>query len=631
MTCGSSIRSTFSRPEPLAKLTSKQYKLSLQRKGTMNDDKDNAYIGLTLRLFWQTIRNHKKYFIPAMILQPMAIFLTGYAGMLIISLVVNRLTTENIPADQLLTTFWPYIVIFVAAVGAGELILWRVVMYLQWTMNDKVVYELNRKVFDALSEQSMEFHTNRFGGSLVSQANKFTSAFARLADLYLFNIAPMVYAFVFTFVILAPVLPLFALALAGFAVIFMTIAWMSFKSIRKLNVREAETHNKVSGQIADSITNILAVKSFSRERHEKDRFEAFASDARQAGFAIRTAVILRDFWFGLIITLIMTSAFITLIFGNAWFGVAIGTLLLAVTYSMQILGNLWGFNGMLRQLNRIFGDAREMSLVLESKQTVSDKPNAKKLKAIKGAIEIDNMTFRHADAKKDDTIFKDFNLNIKPGQRVGLVGHSGSGKTTLTKLILRFADIQSGSINIDAQSIAGVTQNSLREAIAYVPQEPMLFHRTLKENIMYGRPEATDADVREAAKKANALEFIEKLPEGFETLVGERGVKLSGGQRQRIAIARAILKDAPILILDEATSALDSESEKLIQDALQKLMKGRTSIVIAHRLSTIAKLDRIIVMDKGAIVEDGTHEELLAQKGIYAKLWAHQSGGFIEE
>lgn len=606
--------------------------MTLSWKDTMAKNKtDAAQIGLTLRLFWGTIRNHKKYFIPAMILQPIAIFLTGYAGMLIISLVVNRLTTETIPADQLLTTFWPYIVVFVAAVGTGELILWRLVMYLQWTMNDKVIYELNRKVFDALSEQSMEFHTNRFGGSLVSQANKFTSAFARLGDLYLFNIAPMIYAFVFTFVILVPLLPWFAVALAAFAIIFMSIAWFSFKSIRDLNVREAETHNKVSGQIADSITNILAVKSFSRERLEKKRFEAFAGDARQAGFAIRTAVILRDFWFGLIITMIMTSAFLTLIFGNVWFGVAIGTLLLAVNYSMQILNNLWGFNGMLRQLNRIFGDAREMSLILNTETTVADAAGAKDLKASKGELALRNVTFRHADAKEDDAIFKDFNLTIKPGQRVGLVGHSGSGKTTLTKLILRFSDIQAGEVTIDNQSIAAVTQSSLREAIAYVPQEPMLFHRTLSENIKYGKPDATEKEVRDAAKKANALEFIEKLPDGFETLVGERGIKLSGGQRQRIAIARAILKDAPLLILDEATSALDSESEQLIQDALQKLMKGRTSIVIAHRLSTIAKLDRIIVMADGEIIEDGSHETLLKKKGQYSKLWNHQSGGFIEE
>jgi len=566
-----------------------------------------------------------------MIMQPVAIFLTNYAGMLIISIVVNRLTSEHIPADQLLPTFWPYILAFVAAVAIGELVIWRLVLFLQWTMADRVVYQLNRRVFDTLSEQSMEFHTNRFGGSLVSQANKFTSAFSRLSDLLLFNISPMVYAFVFTFIILTPVLPWFALGLAVFAALFISIAWFSFGSIRDLNVKEAEAHNKVSGQIADSITNILAVKSFSRESHEKQRFERFASSARQAGFSIRNAVIMRDIWFGLVITAIMSSAFLTLIFGNAWFGVPIGTLLLAVTYSMQILGNLWGFNGMLRQFNRIFGDAREMSVVLSDLPSITDAPNARRLKTTKGAIEISNMTFRHADARENETMFKDFSLAIKPGQRVGLVGQSGSGKTTLTKLILRFADVQEGSIEIDGQSISAVTQNSLREAIAYVPQEPMLFHRTLRENIKYGKPNASDEEVRKAAQRANALEFIEKLPEGFETLVGERGIKLSGGQRQRIAIARAILKDAPILILDEATSALDSESEKLIQDALQKLMKGRTSIVIAHRLSTIAKLDRIIVMKDGEIIEDGSHDALIKQKGQYAKLWNHQSGGFIEE
>lgn len=593
--------------------------------------KDTSQIGPTLRLFWSVVKGYKRYFIPVMLLQPLAIFLTNYAGMLIISMVVNRLTSESIPADQLLNTFWPYILAFIGSIALGELVVWRIVLFLQWTMADRVVYQLNRRVFDALSGQSMEFHNNRFGGSLVSQANKFTSAFARLSDLILFNIGPMVYAFVFTFIILTPILPMFALALAVFAGLFISIAWFSFGSIRDLNVKEAEAQNKVSAQIADSITNILAVKSFSRENHEKARFDEFAKDARQAAFSIRNAVIVRDIWFGMIITAIMTSALITLIFGNAWFGVAIGTLLLAVTYSMQILGNLWGFNGMLRQFNRIFGDAREMSLILNTHQAVADTTKANNLKSTRGAITISNMTFRHADAREDETMFKNFDLSIKPGQRVGLVGHSGSGKTTLTKLILRFADIQEGAIEIDSQSIAHVTQSSLREAIAYVPQEPMLFHRSLRENIKYGQPDATDEEVREAAKQANALEFIDKLPDGFETLVGERGIKLSGGQRQRIAIARAILKNAPILILDEATSALDSESEKLIQDALQKLMKGRTSIVIAHRLSTIAKLDRIIVMEDGAIIEDGSHESLISQKGQYAKLWGHQSGGFIEE
>jgi len=235
------------------------------------------------------------------------------------------------------------------------------------------------------------------------------------------------------------------------------------------------------------------------------------------------------------------------------------------------------------------------------------------------------------DDEPIDSLFSDFSLSINKNTKIGLVGVSGSGKSTLMKLLLRFYDVDSGRILISGHDIKRVTQQSLHENIAYVPQEPLLFHRTVLENIAYSKPQATLEQVRTAAKQANALEFIEKLPKGFETLVGERGVKLSGGQRQRIAIARAILKDAPILILDEATSALDSESEKLIQDALEKLMKGRTSIVIAHRLSTIATLDRVVVLDNGKIIEDGSHQVLLKEKGTYAKLWAHQSGGFIEE
>jgi len=212
-----------------------------------------------------------------------------------------------------------------------------------------------------------------------------------------------------------------------------------------------------------------------------------------------------------------------------------------------------------------------------------------------------------------------------------LVGHSGSGKTSLTKLLLRFRDVDGGEIAIDGQNIVEISQNDLREAISYVPQEPMLFHRSIRENIAYGKSGITDEEIAEAARKAHALEFIQKMPKGFETLVGERGVKLSGGQRQRVAIARTILKDAPILLLDEATSALDSESEILIQDALWKMMQGRTAIVIAHRLSTVQKMDKIIVLHDGKIIEQGSHKELLTRKGAYAKLWAHQSGGFIED
>jgi ATP-binding cassette subfamily B protein len=247
----------------------------------------------------------------------------------------------------------------------------------------------------------------------------------------------------------------------------------------------------------------------------------------------------------------------------------------------------------------------------------------------KGEITFRNMQFTHGGA--NEPLFENFDLKVKAGERVGLVGHSGSGKTTLTRVLLRFSNLDNGHILIDNQDIRDVTQSSLRKSIAYVPQEPLLFHRSLRENIAYGKPDASEEEIRQAAKLANALDFIETLPESFDTMVGERGVKLSGGQRQRIVIARAILKDAPILVLDEATSALDSESEKLIQDALSRLMKNRTSIVVAHRLSTIAKLDRIVVLDNGKIVEDGSHDELLRRGSTYASLWAHQSGGFIEE
>ena len=266
-----------------------------------------------------------------------------------------------------------------------------------------------------------------------------------------------------------------------------------------------------------------------------------------------------------------------------------------------------------------------MTKVLDEPRLVADVENATDMKVDDGKIEFKNIGFSYTDGGAKTSVFEDFNLEIKPGQRVGLVGVSGSGKTTLTKLLLRLSDIQDGQILVDGQNVADVTQQSLRRQIAYVPQEPLLFHRTIEENISYGRPSSTHEEIVQAAKNANALEFIESLPQGFDTLTGERGVKLSGGQRQRIAIARAMLIDAPILVLDEATSALDSESEATVQDALSKLMSGRTTIVVAHRLSTIANLDRIVVLKKGKIVEDGTHVELVNAEGEYAKLWERQT------
>ena len=260
---------------------------------------------------------------------------------------------------------------------------------------------------------------------------------------------------------------------------------------------------------------------------------------------------------------------------------------------------------------------------------VVDAEDAKRLIVEEPKVEFRDITFKHKDAK--NPIFKDFSLTVKPGERIGLVGTSGSGKTTITKLLLRFADVEKGEILVSDKDIKLVTQGSLREVIAYVPQETALFHRSIAENIAYGKPDASIEEIKRAAKLANADEFIKDMPDGYDTLVGERGVKLSGGQRQRVAIARAILKNAPILVLDEATSALDSESEALIQDALNKLMRNRTSIVVAHRLSTVANLDRIVVLSHGKIVEEGTHKQLLSQDGPYKKLWSRQSGAFLDK
>ena len=307
----------------------------------------------------------------------------------------------------------------------------------------------------------------------------------------------------------------------------------------------------------------------------------------------------------------------------------IGVIYLALTFGIAIMRRLWDLNMTFRTVTRVFGDAHDMAEILDTKPEIVDIDNPQELEIKDAHIDFKDVTFAHE--KDAEPLFKKLSMHIDNGEKIGLVGHSGGGKTTITKLLMRFMDIQNGAISIDDQNIANVKQTDLRRHIAYVPQEPILFHRTLSENIAYGQPNATQEQIEHVAKLAHAHEFIKDLPLGYKTLVGERGVKLSGGQRQRIVIARAMIKDAHILVLDEATSALDSESEVLIQKALWTLMEGKTAIVIAHRLSTIQKMDRIIVLSEGKIIEEGSHTQLLAKKGAYANLWKHQSGGFIED
>jgi ABC-type multidrug transport system fused ATPase/permease subunit len=305
----------------------------------------------------------------------------------------------------------------------------------------------------------------------------------------------------------------------------------------------------------------------------------------------------------------------------------IGDFVLIQAYLLTTFDRLVSINRELRRFFDAFADSSEMAYMLELPHGVEDAPRATPLAVSKGAIAFNNVHFEFHDGKP---VLHDFSISIRGKERVALVGPSGAGKSTVTKLLLRFFDIGGGSITIDGQNISEVTQATLRDAVSYVPQEPVLFHRSLMENIRYGRRDATDEEVFEAAKKAHCHEFISGLPENYGTYVGERGVKLSGGERQRVAIARAILKNSPILILDEATSSLDSESEAYIQDALEVLMKGKTVVVIAHRLSTIMKMDRILVVEGGKVVAEGTHQELLEHRGLYQKLWSIQAGGFLD-
>jgi len=380
------------------------------------------------------------------------------------------------------------------------------------------------------------------------------------------------------------------------------------------------------------MTNMLAVKSFAKEGYEQSTFGAHVDDYTMK---FKKAADYQNLRFDMAISPLYvatnTIGLASALYFTQLLGLQVGTMVIVFSYYSMVTRIFWDINRIYRNLESSISEAAEFAQLLIDPPTIQDAANAPRLQAAKALVRFESVGFKYG-AKDDgeDLFLSGFTLDIKAGQKIGLVGPSGGGKTTITKLLLRFIDLQSGRITIDGQDVSKVTQKSLREAIAYVPQEPLLFHRSLFENIAYGDERATEAEVMQAAKLARADEFIEKLPHGYQTLVGERGIKLSGGQRQRVAVARALLKKAPILVLDEATSSLDSESEKFIQQGLRELMKGRTAVVIAHRLSTIKHLDRIVVLDQGRIVQDGTHDELIKQKGLYAKLWSHQSGEFLE-
>ena len=579
------------------------------------------------RLFWKTSVPYKHRRNLAIFFAMLTLVVTIFVGPLIIAQLLSIIQHNQLHDAK---NLWTLIALYSVSGLWSSVIGWRLVLYLVWTFETAMQRDLYAQCFNKLTNQTLFFHSNKFGGSLVSQTNKLVGAVESFWDTIIWSILPLVVSLVGSIIVLSTLLWQYALFLLIFSIVFSLVVYYGSKPMAKLTKKEAKSSNKLNGQLADVISNVLAVKSSGAEATEQKFFTKTVNSWRNSSLDVMRGFLKVSTIYSSINMVIKIGAIAFAVYAAQNNLVSVASVYLIITYTGSVAHELWNMNGIMRSYNRIIGNANDMVEILQTPTTLIDKSDSK-LKVTNGEISMDKVTFTH-DEGQGDTLFHDFSLDIKPGEKLGLVGASGSGKTTLTKLLLRFADIDSGKITIDGQDISEVTQASLRAKIAYVPQEPLLFHRSVRENIAYGRPDATDAEIEEAAKKAGAYDFIVGLKDGFDTMVGERGTKLSGGQRQRVAIARAILKDAPILVLDEATSALDSESEALIQKSLETLMENRTSIVIAHRLSTIAKLDRIIVLKNGKIVEDGSHDELINKKrGVYAKLWARQSGGFIEE
>jgi ATP-binding cassette subfamily B protein len=576
---------------------------------------------LILRLFVQTTLRFKKYL-------PLAVFyaLSGVLLSTVIPLLVGKMIASLVVPNSDPFSYLPWLVAAAFVGFLGNRYGFRGLMHMQ----AKGARYLQERSLDALLKRSVGFHNNNIGGKLVSDTIDLPNSYLQLGGAFFVNLIP------FSIVLIVGTTLVFVhSALLGLIVLVMCLLTLFSGLIDRkfrinMRLRQIDATKAATAHIADTIVNVQTVKAFAREDRELNEVRKLGDevvDARLSNWI--TAGNYGSFRLaGLIAMQIgLVVAIVKLVQQSPE---VLGVGIFAFSFTIMLATRLFEVNFLLRSIDEALMHAAPMTEILHEQPEILDAPDAKPLHIKKGVVDLDGVSFQYPDSKTNN-VFSKLDLHIKSGEKIGLVGPSGGGKSTLTRLLLRFEDTTAGAISIDDQHIAEVTQASLREAIAYVPQEPLLFHRSIRENIAYSKIDATDADIRWAARLAHADDFIKTLPDAYETIVGERGVKLSGGQRQRIAIARAILKDAPILVLDEATSALDSESEVLIQDALRELMKGRTTIVIAHRLSTIQKMDRILVLEDGNITEEGSHKVLLGKKGTYAKLWKHQSGGFLEE
>ena len=488
-----------------------------------------------------------------------------------------------------------------------------------------------------LLRQSVSFYQNEFAGRIATKVMQ-TSLAVREAVMKLLDVLMYIVVYFGAMVFLVAeadwrlMLPLLV-----WVIIYAAIQMYFVPKLKKIASSQADARSEMTGRIVDSYTNISTIKLFSYTQREEQYAKQSMDVFLQPVYKQMRLVTSLNFAINSLNYLLVFSVAALSLYLWSLSAISAGAIAVAVSLSLRLNGMAQWIMWEISSLFENIGTATDGMKTLSTPIKVDDKPDAKTLNVSKGEIAFSNVHFNYGKAANETNrgpVMNGLNLHIKPGEKIGLVGRSGAGKSTLVNLLLRFYDTDSGTIKIDGQNITDVSQESLRRYIAMVTQDTSLLHRSVKDNILYGRPDASEAEMLSAAKQAKALEFISDLEDskgnkGFDAQVGERGVTLSGGQRQRIAIARVLLKNAPILILDEATSALDSEVEAAIQASLDDLMTGKTVIAIAHRLSTIAQMDRLIVLDEGRVVEQGSHEALIAQNGIYAGLWAHQTGGFI--
>ncbi|MEU6624170.1 ABC transporter ATP-binding protein [Streptomyces litmocidini] len=579
---------------------------------------------LAVRFYARELVRLRRLAAPALLLPALGNIGINYIAPLVVAKLVGHLADGGTGG---LGPLLPYVLGFAGVLLLGEA-LWRVGLHCLNRVDARGIENLYVIGMDELFAKDAAFFHDNFAGSLTKRVLSFASRFEECVDTLTFSVMGSFVPLVFASVVLWQYDPLLVVGLLLLIAVTGVGVVPLIRRRQALVARREQAIARVSGHVADSLTNMDTVRSFGAERREAAEHRSRVAESRK--------LTLRSWDYGnlRIDTLVAPMSVLTNVLGLV-LAVALGggdhgveAVIVAFTYYANATRIMFEFNQIYRRLESSMTEAAQFTELLLDEPTVLDPVTPEPLRPKDAEVRFEKVTFAHAGA---EPLFEGLDLDVPSGAKIGFVGRSGGGKTTLTRLLLRMTDIDGGRITIGGQDISRLRQTELRSMIAYVPQDPAMFHRTLRENIAFARPEATEAEIRRAAEAAHVTEFADALPEGFDTMVGERGVKLSGGQRQRVALARAILRDAPILLLDEATSALDSESEMLVQDALWRLMEGRTALVVAHRLSTVATMDRLVVLDRGRIVEQGTHQELLDAGGAYAKLWQHQSGGFIDD